>query len=119
MDLGPLRALALELTFSTHGVAATVTRPAPDDDPIVTQVIWVTPTTDGFPVSADFSRREARLVLAIRKSDVPTVPLRTKVVAPPPMGGPNDGWVVDGFDLIEREHVRVIVVADPEFEAAS
>lgn len=109
MDLGPLRTLALDLNFSAHGVAATVTRPAPDDDPIVTTAIWVTPTTNPLPAGLALQRHDQRRVLALKRADVPTVPTKTLIVAPPKAGDADQTWRVDGTDRVEPDHVRVTV----------
>ena len=66
MDLGPLRALTLSLNWATHGVPATVTRPAPDDTAIATRVIWVTPLTE--EVGFDLQRAEPRRIASLQGS---------------------------------------------------
>lgn len=114
MDLGSLRALALDLNLSAHGVPATVTRPAPGNTPIETRVIWVTPITDLMPEGMAFQRREQSKVLAIPRDEVPTVPKGTTIVAPGPPGGDTTPytWKVDGTDRIDADHTRVTVVKD-------
>lgn len=111
MDLGSLRALALDLNLSAHGVDVTVTRPVPDDEPIEARGIWLTPTTEGLPIGSELTRREPRRVLALRRADVPTVPRGTLIVAPEKAGDEDTlEWRVDGFEHYEADHVRVIVV---------
>lgn len=119
MDLGPLRALALDLNFSAHGVPATVTRPAPDDIPIDTRVIWVTPITQDAPFSGAFAKQEPRRIAALRKDEVPTVPIRTAIVAPEKAGDVERGWRVDGIEREEADHVRVTVILDDSVEISS
>jgi hypothetical protein len=111
MDLGPLRALALELNFSAHGVLAVVTRPAPYNDSIVTRCIWLTTETPGVPASTDFQRGDPRRVLVLRRTDVPAVPRNTVINAPEKAGDADQNWRVDGIDRIEADQIRVIVVA--------
>lgn len=116
MDFGSLRALALDLNFSAHGVDAVVTRPAPDDEPVETRGIWITPLTEDAPVNAAFARREPRRILALKRSEVPTVPRGTGIQAPEKAGDDPVGWRVDGMDRIEADHQRVIVVRDTLFD---
>lgn len=113
MDLGPLRALVLDVNFEAHGVAATVTRPAPNNIPIATRVIWVTPVTVGVPSDMDFQRNEPLRIIALKRSDVPTVPKGTLIDAPPKAGDASQLWRVDAFDREEADHKRVIVIPEP------
>lgn len=114
MDFGPLRALVASLNFRAHGVAATVTRPFPDDTPITTRVIWVTPITeDRLDIGGGLQHRAPIRVAAVLKADVPTVPRGTVILAPPKAGDDEVRWQVDGIDRVEADHVRVIVVPDP------
>jgi len=111
MDLGSLRALALDLTSAAHGVAATVTRPAPDNAPIVTRGVWITiPLEEPRPYGSDFQRREPRRVLALPKADVATLPRGSIIVALDRVGGTIKVWRVDGLDpQIVPEQWRAIV----------
>lgn len=113
MDLGPLRTLALDLTTSAFGVAATVTRPAPDNTPIVTRGIWVTTALDETqPYGTDFKRRDPRRVFAVSKAAVPTLPRGTTVVAPLPEGGADHTWRVDGYDpeVVQAQHRAILIL---------
>jgi hypothetical protein len=113
MGFGALRDLAVDLNFDfAHGVPVTVTRPAPDDDPIETHGIWIVPITESAPLGG-FGRQEPRRILALRRDQVPTVPKGTVIVGPPKADADPVGWRVDGIDRIEADHVRVIVVEDP------
>lgn len=100
--------------FEAFGVPATVTRPEPDDTPIATSVIWESwPTEDaagGFAVQ----RREPRRVLAMRLDQVPTVPRGTVIQAPEQAGAAIKRWKVDGFDRLETEIGRYIVIPFPD-----
>lgn len=111
MDLGPLRALALDLTSSAHGVVATVTRPAPDQAPVVTRGVWITtPLEEPRSYGTDFQRREPRRVLALPKATVPTLPRGSIVVAADVVGGSIKVWRVDGLDpQVIPEQWRAIV----------
>ena len=116
MAVGALRALVLQTNISTHGVDITVTRPAPDDEPIETQGIWLTPITEDVPGAVEFQRREPRGVMAIARATVSTVPRGTLILAPEQAGGPVKRWRVDGLERQEADHNRVVVVSDPDPE---
>lgn len=112
MDIGAVRALVLDANWQAYGVDAVVTRPAPDNTPITgVKVIWVTPETADVPVGGVWQRRELRPVLAIRRSDVPTVPRGTRIVAAPRGSSVAQAWQVEGVEREEVEHVRVTVLA--------
>jgi hypothetical protein len=110
MDLGPLRALALSLNFSAHGVPATVTRP--NDVALDTTAIWLPEPPEAQPYGTDFSRREPRRLLALRRdATFAQLPRGTLIVAPEQRGGTARTWQVDGYQRTEADHWRVIVVA--------
>lgn len=114
MDLGSLRDLVLELNFSAHGIAMTVTRPLPDNTPIVTRGIWLTPLTEDGPVGTDLARREPRRVVALRRADVSAVPRGTLILAPEKSGDADRTWKVEGPERLEADHGRYLVVQVPE-----
>jgi hypothetical protein len=114
MDMTALRALVRATNFATHGVPATVTRPEPNDTPILTRIIWLTPFTEDAFGGMSVQRREARQQVAIRRDAVPTVPRGTIVEAAGPLGGSVGRWRVEGPDRLEADHGRYIVVSDPE-----
>ncbi len=96
------------------GCPATVTRPAPEDTPISTTVVWSTPASPEMPAGGTFGRREVARSLSISKADVPTVPRRTRIVAAEIDGGASQTWEVDGTEFIEPDCTRVLVVPVPE-----
>ncbi len=98
------------------GVAATVTRPSPDDDPVETEVIWLPLETMEVPAGSEFPRSESRRAMGIPKRDVPTVPLGTEVLAPEKKGGSIVGWKVDGMLHPEVDDHRVVVLRAPELD---
>jgi len=106
--------LALGAMFGAAAVDAVVTRPAPDDTPIQASVLWVTPTTDDAPAGADFHRRESNEIAAIRKSDVPTMPRRTRIVAERTLGAGVRTWSVERVVVDEPDLWRVLVVPADE-----
>ncbi len=112
MDLTALRALAQDVGFSTFGVPATVTRPAPDNAPVETTAVWLPdPLDETRPAGTDFQRREPRKVLALRRdAPLPTMPRGTIVAAPEISGGAVKNWRVDELDRTLSDEWRVIVV---------
>lgn len=110
MSFGSLRSLVLGINQAVHGVAATVTRPAPDNAPIATSVIWlVEPVGDPQPYGSDFRRGEPRRIAAIAKSDVPELPRGTLIVAPEIAGAANKTWLMDGIERSLADQWRVFV----------
>lgn len=111
MTFGPLRSLVLSLNQATHGVTATVTRPAPDNTPIATTGIWeVAPKDDSQPYGTDFRKVDRRRVMALARADLPTLPRGTTIVAPETLDGENKTWVVDGLERVDADTWRVIVL---------
>lgn len=81
--------------LEAFGVPATVTRPSPDDDPIATPVIWLSPEDSDRPYGTDYQRREPRRVMGVPRTTVAGVPRGTLVVAPELLGGTDKTWRVD------------------------
>ncbi len=98
----------LDAILEAFGVSATVTRPAPDNTPIATTVMWHTPTSDVQAFGSDLALQEPRRVVMVPRGDVPTLPRGTTVVAAEQRGWAQKTWKVDG--LIEA--------ADPEYYRA-
>lgn len=111
MDLGPLRTLACEVIQAAHGVAATVTRPAPDGTPVSTTGLWLTtPLEELRPHGLDFQRREPRRVMALPRRTFDSVPRGSLVSAPERLDGTPTDWRVDGIDQQDADYIRVILV---------
>ncbi len=107
----------MAVIFDAFGVDAIVTRPAPDDTPIVTTVAWLPPGQVLNPIGLDdqrfqpnFQRRDPLLILALRKDDVPTVPRGTQIVAPALDGDDDETWTIDGLLAQDSEHHKVAVL---------
>lgn len=107
-------AIPLDPFFTAFGVSVTVTRPAPDDDTIATSAIWVPTTTEDLPGGEVFHRRDPRRVLALKRDEVPVIPIGTTILAPELPSGPDQHWRVDGFERSEVDLWRVVVVPIPE-----
>jgi hypothetical protein len=98
MDLSALRTLALDFDASAHGVDATITRPAPDNTPIETTVIWHGAAFDeAQPFGSQLRRQDPRRVLRIRRDAVSALPRDTTIVAPEAPGGDDRIWKVEGL----------------------
>lgn len=105
-----LRDLVLATNLALQGVPATITRPAPDDAPIDTRILWLDSLFVEAPVGAEFTRQTARRVMVLSRTAVETVPLKTAVQAPERPGLSPVGWVVDGYAGLHADHHRVYVV---------
>lgn len=113
MDLAALRGRVLTANLAAHGVAATVTRPAPDNTPALVTGIWLEPLTqEEVPHGREFPRREPRRIFAIPKSALAAVPRNTLIVATEPRSGAvAQTWRVDGVERADTDHWRLVVVA--------
>lgn len=109
MDNSALLALQLAVNFDIHGVPATITRPAPDETPIVTTGVWTEPLAENQPFGTDIRRFDPRLVFMVRTSAVPDAKKGTLIEAPPRGGGAVQTWIVDGYELKTAERLRLIV----------
>ena len=101
MDLDGLRSLVRDLNFQAHGVPATV-------DGVATRIIWVSPATNAVPTGGDFRRSEAKRTVAIRRDEVPAVPLGSLIVTGLDQVVP-DSWRVDAMDDVQPGYHQVIV----------
>ncbi len=106
--------VSLGSIFDAFSVPATV-RP-PGADSIETSGVWVSSSTDGAPSGFGVQRREARDVFALRRDEVPEIKRGTVIVAPPYGSTVLQRWRVDGFEVIEADCLRVVVVPDPQAE---
>lgn len=107
-DRRPSMAAAL----SAFGVPATVTRLAPDDSPVSTCGIWMSPRVEQEPFGSDFQKIGARKVFALQRSALlPNAPRGTAIVAAEFDGGDVKSWRVDGYDgPLQPDSMRLILV---------
>jgi hypothetical protein len=96
--------------LSAFGVSVTVTRPAPDSNPISTTGIWLPPVLVDVPSSSDLQRKELRRVFSVPRSAVATLPRGTRIDAAERSGDAVQAWRVDEPDAADPVHMRVIVV---------
>lgn len=109
MDLTSLRELMREVQFGVHGVEADVLVPGASES-VPTLVIWLTAQTQQVPAGEELTRAEAQEAMAIRRDDVPAVPIGTRITAPRHLQATPTEWVVDSMLKVETGHYRVIVV---------
>lgn len=101
--------------LEAFGLPITVTRPLPDDGPIVTTGVWVRPLVEEQPFGTDLRRREPRKVMAIpRDATLTQVPRHTTILAAEEAGATVKTWRVDGYDRTEADEFRVILVPGSE-----
>lgn len=112
MSFDSVRALALDIAFSNIGVPATVTRPAPDNAPVVTTGIWLEPEQETQPFGTDFQNRGPRKVMALRRTAaLQNAPRGTAIVAPELAAGVAKHWRVDGYARpVDADEMRVILI---------
>ena len=108
MAIRGLRETVLEVNFSVHGAPAQVT--PPEGLPVNTRVIALTAFTEQIPVGNDFRRVEHRRTFAIKRKDVPVVPVGTQIEMAEHEGDPPRTWNVDSVVLDAPDHIRVLVV---------
>lgn len=99
----------IDSPFESFGVPAIVTRPAPDETPVVTTGIWLQPLSEGQPYGTDIRRFDPRRVFALRTSDVPDAKKGTLIEAPTEAGGAVQAWLVDGYEQTDPDHLRLIL----------
>lgn len=112
MDISAVRAVALEANFAAHGIDVSVQ--LPNEEPVDAVGIWLTPINEDMPTSAPFSGQRPNRVIALRRSEVPSLPRGARITAPEQSGGDSRVWFVDGVERDEADHHRVHVVLDAE-----
>lgn len=110
MSLDAAWAVGVGVQFTTMGVPAVVTRPAPNDTPIETRLIWVNRSTPDVPDGSQATRRDPRRIAALKVADVPAAPKGTRIVAPDTQDGTDRTWRVDGTDRVDVDQVRVVLL---------
>ncbi len=98
----------LSAALRAFGLAATVT--VPDGAPVSTTVFWMPPSTEQVPSGTDFRRAEPQRVLVVPLSAVPAIPRETVIAVPLVKDGDILEWSVDGFERLESDHYRLVVV---------
>lgn len=107
LDLRPPMGPALEAL----GVPVTVTRPAPENTPVPTTGIWLTPFVEVQPFGIDVRRRDPRRVMAIaRTAALDFIPRGSTVVAAEQLGGTSKTWTVEGYERVIAEEMRILLL---------
>ena len=111
--MGDLR-VPMDSALSAFGVPATVTRPAPDNTPVISTGIWLPPPLDEpRPVGTDFQRRDPRRRLSLpRSAALAKLPRGTIIVAAERLGDAAQTWRVDELERTEVDEWRVVVAID-------
>lgn len=104
LDLRPPLTAALD----AFGQSATVTPPG--GSAVTTRAIWLPPVTTELPAGGALQRAEPLRVLSVPKADVAQVPRGTVIAAAEVPGGAVLNWKVDGFERVDPDHHRVVVV---------
>lgn len=103
--------VALTPLLAAFSVAATVTRPQPNDTPITTEGIWLPEQTVDRPGGSEFTRASRERVFCLDRS-IGRLPTGTVIEAAEESGGTVRRWIVDGVDREEHDLIRVLVVND-------
>lgn len=114
---GDLLQLMREKQFELQPRSVPATITPPSADPIETRIIWLAPITNDVPAGFDHTYAEARRVVAIAKSDLSAVPLKTRIDAPEHPGDEIRIWRVDGIERYEPDHTRVMLIPEREIES--
>lgn len=105
----------MDAITNAFGVAVTIQWPPPDLTTADVIGVWIPEFTVDAPGGGlANTRREPRRVMAFRRDEVATVPLRMLVVAPDVDGGPARGWRVESVEYSDAEHFRVLLVKDDQ-----
>lgn len=110
MSLADLMAMVREDTAAILGTAAPALVTTSGAGPISTTIIWLTADPSEQPDGSRLQRQEPKLGVAIRRDEVPDLPLGSIVEsAPPTLSGPTS-WKVDEMLRVEPLFWRVLVV---------
>lgn len=105
----------MDVVTRAFGVNGTVALPPAYQTAVSTKIVWLPPITVEVPNEGGYTRREQRLVMALDKAQVLTVPRGTQILAPAAEGGANKKWLVDSFVHGDDEHHRVVVIEVEHF----
>jgi len=98
--------------LDAFGVPATVRRAPPNETPLETTGFWIRPLhEEQLPVGSDMQQREPRRVVVMaRTAALASLKRGDMVDAPEELGGPVVRWRVDGFDQVDNDCWRPILV---------
>lgn len=102
----------MDLALDAFGVPATVRRAPPNETPLPTTGFWIRPLhEEQLPVGSDLQQREPRRVFVMKKTAAFASLKRGDLIdAPEELDGPVVRWRVDGFDQVDSDCWRPIVV---------
>lgn len=112
MSLDAAWAVGYGALVAVMGLPITVTRPAPNDTPVETRGIWLTPQTESTPFGADLARRDPRKTLAVpRSTTLPSAPKGTVIAAAETDASDVKTWRVEGYaQPMTVDEMRLLVV---------
>ena len=105
----PLLDLCGSIVFGSRKLLTGAVSVSVEGGPADITGLWMTHTLEESG-GGTFKRGEIRRVIALRRSDLPTVPRGTILQAPERDGRPIMRWLVDGHELMEADHHRVVVI---------
>lgn len=111
MGTAGLRGFVRDTNYAVHGVPAVLT--APDTSPVSCTVIWLSPATETQPRGGDLRRAEARRAMAVRTSEVSSLPRGTRISVAEAPGEAVAEFVLDSVDKVEHGECRFTVVRRP------
>ena len=94
-------------------LAVDITVTLPNSAAVETVGLWLEPEFPEVPSGSSFGRGESRRLMAIRKSDVTSVPRLTLVDAPLIPGGTILNWRVDSVDDDDNNKHVVVLIPEP------
>lgn len=109
MSLADLMAMVREDTFQVFGTAAPALVTVSGAGPISTTVIWLTPVPADQPGGSGLQYQEAKRAIAVRRDEVPELPLGSIIEATEPTLAAPTSWRVDSILQVEPLHWRVLV----------
>ena len=104
MDLRP----PLSLAMDAFSVPAVVTLKS--ENPVTTRGVWLSPEAVGFDVGDEYQGRAPKRIMAIGKSDVPTIPRGTKIVAPEESGEATKTWEVQESARVQNDQHNIVLI---------
>lgn len=108
MGTAGLRGFVRDTNYAVHGVPAVLT--VPDGLPVSCTVIWLSPVTEMQPMGLDIRRADARRAVAVRTSEVSTLPRGSRLTLAEAPGEEPADFITDSVDRVEHGEYRVTVV---------
>ena len=103
--------VSLDPMLAAFGVPATITRPSPDQTPVVTTGFFIRPLhEEQDPIGVNRRRLDPRRIFVTKRTTaLATMPTNTLIVAAEHEDNPRT-WRVDGLEEVDADCWRVVVV---------